>query len=478
MAVTWFPRVDTASARYPWYVLGSVCVGMVMGTFDFGALNAAYPTLAAAFDVPAAVISWVGIAYSLTLASLLAVFGRLADLVGRKRVYLLGFVVYLCGALAASVSPHLLWLIAARALCGVGSAMLVANSLAIIGAHFPSHRRGMAIGAVETAVAVGLALGPVVGGTLAERLGWRALFLGSWPAGLLGLGIGLIVLRETPRTGPRERFDVPGAALFAAGVAALLLGLTLGATAGWTAPQVAAAFAAAAVLLPAFVAVERRVAYPMIALELFRHPVFAAANVAKVCCYAGFMSATFLVPFYLERALGLPPSQVGLALAPVPLALSVSALAMGALSDRVGTRPLCVAGLLVAAGGAALLARLAPEGGYPAVGVSLLVLVFGLGTFIAPNDSAILGAAPRAQLGVASGILALTRSLGMIVGLALAGTGLSARQALYLAAGASAPDAFLAAFHDVFAGVVALCLLGAALSLLGGGSRAAAHAPA
>jgi len=472
------PRVDTTSARYPWYVLGSVCVGMVMTTFDFGALNAAYPTLAAAFDVPAAVIGWVGISYSLTLASLLAVFGRLADLVGRKRVYLLGLVVYLGGAVAASLAPHLLWLVGSRVLCGVGAAMLVANSLAIIGTHFPAQRRGLAIGAVETAVAVGLALGPVIGGMLAERLGWRALFLGSWPAGLLGLLVGFVVLQEPPRAGPRVRFDLPGAALFAMGVAALLLGLTLGATAGWRAPQVLAAFAVAAVLLPAFVAVERRVAQPMIALALFRHPVFAAANAAKVCCYAAFMSAMFLVPFYLERALGLLPSQVGAALAPIPLALSVSALAMGALSDRVGPRPLCVAGLLGGAVGTALLARLHPAGGYPAVGISLLVLVFGLGTFIAPNDSAILGAAPRDQLGVASGILALTRSLGMILGLALAGTGLSARQAAHLASGASADAAFLAAFQDVFAGLVALCLLGAALSLVGGSPRAAAHAPA
>ncbi|MBX5490074.1 MAG: MFS transporter [Chloroflexi bacterium] len=472
------PRIDTASARYPWYVLGSVCVGMVMGTFDFGALNAAYPTLAAAFDAPAAVISWVGIAYSLTSASLLAVFGRLADLVGRKRVYLLGFVVYLVGAVAASLAPGLSWLIAARALCGVGSAMLVANSIAIIGAHVPAHRRGMAIGAVETAVAVGLALGPVAGGMLAERLGWRAIFLGSWPAGLLGLLVGLIVLRETPRSGPRERFDFLGAGLFATGVVALLLGLTLGSTTGWTTPRVLAAFLAAALLLPTFVVVERRVKHPMIALSLFRHPVFAAANVAKVCCYASFMSATFLAPFYLQEVLGLAPGQVGVALAPVPIALSVSALGMGALSDRVGTRRLCVAGLLLGAIGAVLLARLAPEGGYAAAFVSLLVLVFGMGTFIAPNDSAIIGAAPRHQLGVASGILALTRSLGMILGLAIAGTVFSARQAYYLASGAGSAAAFLAAFHDVFKVVLGLCLLGVALSLVGGPRRAAGPAHA
>lgn len=461
----YLPRLDVPSRRYPWYVLAVACLGMLMAALDTGSVSAAYPSLAAAFDVPAAVVSWVGIAYLTTATTLLAIVGRLADLAGQRRIMLAGYAVFLAGSLLAALAPGIGWLLGARVVCGVGSAMLVANAVGLIGAHFPAARRGMAIGTLETSVAAGLAVGPILAGYLIDQVGWRAIFFVNWPIGWVGLALGGLVLRDDGAR-RREPFDFLGAATFGLGMVSLLLGLTSGATLGWGSPLVVAAFGLALGLLPLFLAVERRVRYPMLALSLFAHREFAAANAAKVCGYLSMMCGLFTAPFYLQRVLDLTPAQVGLALTPVPIGLTVASLTMGPLSDRIGSRRIAPAALAVAAVGCLLLATVSPAGGYPAFCLALLVLTLGIGSFIAPNDSAILAAAPRDELGVAGGILAMTRSIGQILGLAVAGTVLSARLPLYEIAGLATREAFVAAYHDVFKIALAVAVLGALASLV------------
>ena len=462
------PSTLTTQARYRWLVLGVVCLGTFMGALDLSAVNATFPVLAAAFDTSVAVIGWVTLAHMITSTTCMTIAGRLADLVGRKRVYVAGLLVVLAGSLIAGTAQSLGWLIAARVLTGLGASMAVANSVALIGATFPADRRGTAIAMMETTVALALATGPIVGGLLADGLGWRAVFFMNWPPGLVAVALAILVLREPERPGPREGFDVLGAATFAGGMVGLLLGLTNGVSLGWGSPIVLAALGLGLALLVLFIRIERRVRHPMIALALFRHPVFAAANGAKVGCYLSLMAAMFLAPFYFQRALGLGPAQIGLAMLPFPIGLSLSSLIMGPLSDRVGWRAIAPAGMAVGAVGCLLLTRIGPEGGPAAAFAAFLVLILGLGSFISPNDSAIVGAAPRDKLGVAGGILAMTRSLGMILGIALAGTILAARQPTYLAQGVDAPAAFVAAFHDVFRLTAGACILAALASLVGG----------
>ena len=458
-------------ARYPWFVLGTVCLGTFMGSIDLSGINATFPILASAFDTTVPVIGWVTLAHMITSTTCMTISGRLADLVGRKRVYAAGLLVVLGGFLLTATAQSLGWLIAARVVTGLGASMAVANSVALIGATFPANRRGTAIGAMETTVAIGLAIGPILGGLLADWLGWRAVFLMSWPPGLVAVALGLTVLREPERQGPPESFDFLGAATFAGGMVSILLGLTTGVSLGWGSPFVLGALGLGLALLVLFVPIERRVRHPMIALSLFSPPVFAASNLAKVGCYLSLMAAMFLAPFYFQRALGLGPSQIGLAMLPFPIGLAVSSLIMGPLSDRVGWRVIAPTGMGIAAVGCLLLTRLDPAVGLAATFPALVILIFGLGSFISPNDSAIVGAAPRDKLGVAGGILAMTRSLGMIVGIALAGTILGARQPVYLAGGLDETDAFVEAFHDVFRFTTAACILAALASLVGGGRR-------
>lgn len=462
--------------RSPWLVLGVVCLGMFTASIDGAALNVTYPLLATTFGTSAAVIGWVALANMITSVTGLAIFGRLADQVGRKRVYVSGIVVFLLGSILAISAQSLGWLIAARVVSGLGNSMLIANSVALIGGVFPANRRGTAIGMLETTVALGLATGPIFGGLVADALGWRAVFFLCWPAGVSAAVLAVLVLREAPRLGTRESFDFLGAVTFAGGMVSSLLGLTNGATLGWGSPWVLGALGLGAALFAIFVLIERRVPYPMIDLSLFRSPVFAAANLAKVACYLAIMAGLFLAPFYFQRALGLSPAETGRAMLPFPIALSLASLTMGPLSDRIGWRAIAPLGMVVGAVGCWLVAQITPEGGLLAAFGAFLLMILGLASFISPNDSAIVGAAPPERLGVASGILAVTRSLGMIVGIALAGTVLAAREPAYAAAGLDEVGAFVAAFHDVFRIAAGVCILGALASLVGGGERCDAHA--
>ncbi|MCC7105819.1 MAG: MFS transporter, partial [Chloroflexi bacterium] len=256
-------------------MLATVCCGMFMSALDQGVVNTSFPVFAASLEAPISVVGWIGLTYMIVNVTFLTIFGRLADLVGRRRVYVTGYGVFLMGAFMAFVAPGLGWLLAARVVTGLGCAMLISNAIAILGSELPQSRRGLAIGMTEASVGVGLAIGPVAAGLLTELVGWRAVFLICWPAGLTGLTMGLLVLREPASPGERETFDFLGAGAFGLGTVSLLLGLTSGSTVGWDSPLVLAGFCLAALLLSAFLVVERRVRHPMITLSLFKHRVFA-----------------------------------------------------------------------------------------------------------------------------------------------------------------------------------------------------------
>jgi predicted MFS family arabinose efflux permease len=340
----------------------------------------------------------------------------------------------------------------------------------------PANRRATAVACVETTVAVGMIVGPIAGGFLTELLSWRSIFFVNWPFGLLAFALVALVVRETPSQGHPAEFDLAGALTFGSGLVLLLVGTTLGARFGWDSPLVLGMVGASVLSLALFVRIERRAPSPMIALSLFANPVFSAANLAMVCCYVCMMSAMFLSPFYYERVLGYTPAEIGLAFLPIPIGLSISSMAMGPLADRVGTRWIAPGGLLVAAIGCLLLIRVDPAGGYPAIFVGIVTLLLGLGAFIAPINSLIIGAAPPDKLGLASGFIALSRGLGMSFGLALAASLLSARLPLYESAGLPPLEAFVSAFHDVWKAALIVCLVGAGLASVQR-SRNAAPAP-
>jgi EmrB/QacA subfamily drug resistance transporter len=456
--------------NYHWLVLGTVCLGTFMGALDGSIVNVTLPLLSSLFQVDVPTIGWVAIAYQLAATSTLSTFGRLTDLFGRRSIYISGFAVFVVGSMLCGISSSALMLIVFRILQGVGSAMLVANSMALVTAVFPSNQRGTAIGFLETSVSLAFTIGPTIGGLLQTTLGWRSVFYVNVPVGLIGLALAYTIIADPPGQprGNRRSLDLPGATFLAIGLTSLLLTLTRG-VAGEEGSDTFRWLAIPAVLGTAlFFITEMRAVDPTIDLRLFQNRIFAGANAAKVFSYSAMSSVTFLAPFYLERALGFSPALTGLGMTAFPIALAIGSMTGGPLSDRVGSHVLAPIGMIVASAGGVALTRVTPEQGYPPVMVALFLIGLGMGLFIVPNDSAIMGAAPRDKLGVASGILATTRNLGLSTGVAFSSTLLAARQQVYAATGASAPDAFSLAYHEVYYITIGLCLVAMVLSLVRG----------
>jgi EmrB/QacA subfamily drug resistance transporter len=455
---------------YSWLIVGTVCVGAFLGQLDASIAGLVLPTLEETFSASVASVEWVAIAYLVTLAALVVPFGRLADLAGRKLLYVSGFVVFISGSALCGFAPSLGWLIGFRVLQAVGAAMLQANSVAIITAAVARRRLGRAIGVQGAAQAIGLSVGPSVGGFLIDSLGWRWVFFIAVPFGLIGTVLGWLVLPTTPDADEhkaKQRFDWLGALLLGPSVALFMLALTFANDWGWSSPAFLGVTLLAAVCLGVFTAAELRVASPLVDFALFASRMFTIGIVAGLLSYSVLFGSLFLIPFYLERILGRTPAEAGLLLSPVPVALGVMAPLAGVLTDRFGSRLPTVAGMLLSA--LALLAlALLPDAGLPEMLALLGVLGIGLGLFTPPNNSAIMGSAPQRQLGVAGGILNMTRSIGTSLGVALTGAILG----LLLSASTGAhvdstldvdPSTLEVAFHQT---LLCLGVLAAAAGLL------------
>jgi EmrB/QacA subfamily drug resistance transporter len=412
---------DPAPAHGRWWVLLAIGAGTFMAALDGSVVNTTLPVIRAAFAADVARIEWVVTVYLLVLSSLLLSFGRLGDLHGHRRVYLSGFALFIAGSALCGLAPGVEALIAFRALQALGAAMLSSNSPAILTKSFPSAERGRALGLQATMTYLGLTAGPSLGGWLAQHVGWRMIFYINLPVGLAALALSA---RFVPRDRPAGRappFDLPGSAAFIVSLVALLLALNQGHAWGWTSPAVLALLAAASLALAGFVALERRAPHPMLDLNLFRNPLFSGATASAVFNYICIFSVLFLMPFYLIQGRGLNAAQAGLLLTAQPLVMAAVAPLSGALSDRIGTRAPAGLGMAALAAGLLLLSRLGPQAPHSQIILALAVAGLGTGAFISPNNSALMGAAPRARQGIAAGVLATARNVGMVLGVGLAG---------------------------------------------------------
>ncbi len=399
-----------------WLVLAAVCIGAFMNQLDASIVTVAFPTLQRHFHDSLGAVTWVGLSYLVVLVGLVTAVGRMADMVGRKLLYTYGFVVFIVGSALCGLAPSLDALIAFRVLQAVGAAMLQANSVAIIVLALPAEKLGRGIGIQGAAQALGLALGPTVGGLLIALGGWRLIFFVNVPAGIIGTIMAWYLIPRSRHLQERVPFDWFGLGLFFPAVAALLSAVSFGNSAGWASPTIVGLFAAAAVLGAAFIRHERHAPDPMLDLSLFKRVPFAAGIGSGLLSYVVLFGTLFVVPFYLERALHESPGRAGLMLGVMPIALGLTAPFAGRLADRVGERPLTIAGMAIAA--ATMGSLLVAHGSLPAIVVELTVLGIGLGMFTPPNNAAIMGSAPREQSGVASGVLNMTRGMGTAMGLA------------------------------------------------------------
>jgi EmrB/QacA subfamily drug resistance transporter len=402
-------------------ILVALGIGTFMSALDGSVVNTILPLLARELHASVAGIEWVTTVYLLVVSGLLLIVGRAGDLYGHKIVYLAGFTLFIAGSALCGAASSLEVLVAMRGVQAIGAAMLYANAPAILTKSVPAEQRGRALGAQATFTYLGLTAGPPLGGWLAAAFGWRSVFYINVPVGLIAAGLAMrVVVRDRPDS-QRERFDFAGAALFTSGLVALLIALNQGHEHGWASPLILGLFAAAIALLAAFVAVERRSASPMLDLTLFKSRVFSAATASALLNYACVYAVVFVVPFLLIRGRGLDTRQTGLVLTAQPVVMAIIAPIAGALSDRIGSRVLATSGMFVLALGLVFAGIVAPHASIAMIALSLAVIGIGVGLFTTPNNSALMGAAPRHRQGIASGVLASARNVGMVLGVGLAG---------------------------------------------------------
>lgn len=413
-------EVEQDSKR-KWIVLLAIGIGAFMSSLDGSVVNIILPVLTKELHSDVAAIQWVVVVYLLVVSGLLLTFGRLGDLRGHKSIYILGYGIFILGSMFCGMATTTGALVAFRAFQAIGAAVLTANSPAILTHNFPASQRGRALGLQSAMVYLGLTIGPSLGGWLATNFGWRVVFYINVPVGLAAF---LLSLWFIPADAPRvkdEKFDLPGSVIFMAGLIALMLGLNRGHDWGWASPAILGLLALALALLVFFIYVQQRAAFPMLDLTLFRKRIFSASLASALLNYVAVNVVIFTTPFFLIQGRGLNAAQAGMVMTAQPLVMAMVAPISGALSDRIGSRILATSGSLVLACGLLWLSRLSASSPLPYVAAGLAISGLGSGLFASPNTSAILGAAPRHRQGIAAGMTATGRNVGMVLGVGLAG---------------------------------------------------------
>ncbi len=413
-------KPEIAGPRYKWLSLAAVGLGVLMATIDISIVNVSLPTLVQTFRTDFPTIQWVILSYVLVITSTMLSMARLGDMVGKKKIYLSGLLIFILGSFLCGLSPSVYWLIGFRALQGCGAVMIQSLGAALVTEAFPARERGRALGVIGGIVSVGLALGPPIGGLIIGLASWRWIFLINIPIGFLAFGAtGLFIPPLKPKK-EALRFDVPGGLVLLATIIAYSLGMTMGQHLGFGNAQVLLLLSGAGLGLGLFTLVEKKSSQPMLSPTLFKNILFSI-NLLMGWLVFIVLGGTFILPFYLELVKGYPTEKVGLLMMVVPLSMGLISLAAGSLSDRFGPRGITLAGLLLLIVGCLSIAGLRVETTVWGYIFHLLPLGLGLGLFLAPNNSAVMGGAPQEHLGVASGLLALSRTMGHTTGIPLAG---------------------------------------------------------
>ncbi len=435
--VTSAAPADEGGRANKWLVLALAGTAALMTTLDSSIVNIALPSIAHAFGVPlTGSVEWVLIGYLVTVAATLLTFGRIADMVGRKPVFLAGVATFTAASALCGAAPTLQLLILARCIQGIGGAAIFATNVALVTRAFPPAERGRALGINAVLVASGVSAGPTLGAILITALDWRAIFYVNVPIGAVVLLVAWRTLTPGQGVG-RQRFDVRGAVLLGVGLAAVTTALSFGSEWGWTSVQtVAAGFVAVGSLVGALF-VERRQPARIIDFRLFGIRLFALANLSLALCMVALFAVGFLLPFYFEELRGFDTLTSGLLLTPLALSLAVVAPMSGILADRWGSHWLSPIGLGVACIGVVGLSQIGATTPLTYLVAALVVVGVGQGLFMSPNTRAIMDAAPASEQGAASGTLATARVLGQSLSVALSG-------AVFIGLGGAAAGSMLA----------------------------------
>ncbi|HEY9891559.1 MAG TPA: MFS transporter [Candidatus Sericytochromatia bacterium] len=418
-------RSTTHSSASPpqnkWLAMLGIGMGVLMFTIDTSAVNIVLPTLVQTLQTTFATIQWVVLSYLLVITALVLGAARLGDMFGKKRLYLGGLVVFTISSMLCGLAPGVYSLIAFRGLQGLGAVFISALGAAIITEVFPDSERGRALGIIGAVVSLGVALGPTVGGLLIQIAGWRTIFWINVPIGIVAT---FIIIRFVPASrgsGAKQRFDALGALIMTVTLTCFALGMTDGQNQGFSSGTTITLLTTAAIGLACFLALEARIKQPMLDLRIFRNLQFSLSLLTGVLVFIVIAGIIFILPFFLEWVLQYSTQQVGLLLAVSPILGGIIAPISGSLSDRFGPRIISLIGLVLMVIGCLLASTFDAQ--LTELGYIVRVAPFGLGLgmFQSPNNSAIMGGVSREKLGIASGLLSLTRTLGQTAGLPLLG---------------------------------------------------------
>jgi EmrB/QacA subfamily drug resistance transporter len=399
-------------------VLLSIMLASIMGPIDASIVNVILPTITQFFGVHISTAQWVPMIYLLTISSLLLSYGRLGDILGYKKVYLSGLTGFIITSGLCGLSPTIHWLILFRAVQGLAAGMMMAVPFAIITRSFPAEERGKALGINAISISFGLAIGPSLGGFVTSLLGWRFVFLINIPIGIAGLLWAHRIIPELK--GQPGKMDIRGSLAAFVSLFSFVFFVNRFQSSGLSCAT-GVMLSVTVIAGVSFLWLESRAAQPMVNLSLFRNLTFSFANISALLNFMSQYVMVFLTPFYLQRVLHYTPGNLGLIMTSSPLAVMAVAPLSGALSDRIGTKAPACLGAAICGLSLFLMSQLSASASSADVVWRLALFGLGTGIFQSPNNSAVMGSAPRPHLGVASGILVTVRNLGMVLGIAIGG---------------------------------------------------------
>ena len=404
---------------HKWWVLSVAAAGVLLATIDASIVNIALPTITDYFHTTVRTTAWVTISYLLIITAFLLIFGRLSDFYGQKLVFISGMSIFTIGSGLCALSPHISLLIAFRAFQGLGAAMIMSNTPAIVTNAFPPGKRGMGLGVIGSAVSVGLMLGPPLGGMLIHYYGWRYIFLVNIPVGIAAVLFSLKIMKEHKADSDGNLFRLLDAILWISAIVSFVLIFGVSGRTGFDFREAAIYSAITVVLLGCFFIRQWRSDCPLFNTSLLKNGVFMFSSSAGLFTYMGTIGLSFMIPFLLEKTFAMEPLKTGRILMIIPATtVFVSPLA-GFLSDRLGQRAISTSGLLIEIISVSFLFQLDQQSSVSRIVINLMGLGLGMGLFGSPNNSALMGSVDHKNRGSAAGLLATVRNLGMVSGVSI-----------------------------------------------------------
>jgi EmrB/QacA subfamily drug resistance transporter len=454
-----------AQENRKWWTLAAVSFGLFMIMLDNTIVNVALPSIQRSLDLKISELEWVVTGYALTFGALMLTGGKLADLLGRRLIFVVGLAIFTLASLACGLAGGANVLIAARVVQGVGAALMNPSTLSIITVTFPPRQRGTAIGIWAGISALALAIGPLAGGLITEHINWNWIFFINVPIGAIAIVAAYLLIDESRDTSHEQRPDLPGLLASALGLFALSYALIEANTYGWTSTRILTAFAIAAVSLLAFVLLERHQRLPMLDLSLFRNRGFSGANTVMLFVGLAMFGVFFYVSLYVQQILGYSPVEAGASFLPWTLLIILVAPQAGRLSDRIGPRPLVSGGLVVLAGSLFLFSRVTAHESFWGLLPAMVLGGIGMSASMAPTTAAAMSSVRPDKAGVGSAVLNSMRQVGGSLGIAVMGAIVASGISSSLHSGHSRPDAFLNGFHHALDVGTAITIAGALVGL-------------